>query len=354
MKTAFEIFQKNFHRPKLTTGSPNLDVLIDDITLGHFYLFYSDSLTFLDLLVHRILVNCLLPTEKGGFSSKALYFNVCNYHKGKTLLDPSYLSMASKYVGLDPKFAFKNIYSVSAFNEMQQVTATSEIINFLLHNDEVKLVVIHNLTRFIETSRNSFKARQVVKKIISRLRSVACENNIALIVSCGAKNSKRHCLPQPKGGLFLRQEANIIVYLTVVNARRPSSVKVTLIKHPYKETPQSIVISTLQSDRDLKSLVIPNFNQPLQRIIDTLRRENTFHNSLRHFKYRRALDLLLKNAWLAEVVALSKSNIPCILDALNLMASVHNKNCVETLRTEVLELKKSKRIYLEKNVIEGK
>jgi hypothetical protein len=57
---------------------------------------------------------------------------------------------------------------------------------------------------------------------------------------------------------------------------------------------------------------------------------------------------------LAEVVALSKSNIPCVLDALNLMASVHNKNCVEALRTGVLELKKSQRIYLEKNVIEGK
>jgi hypothetical protein len=48
---------------------------------------------------------------------------------------------------------------------------------------------------------------------------------------------------------------------------------------------------------------------------------------------------------LAEVVALSNSNIPCILDALNLMASVHNKNCVEALRTGVLELKKNLKEY---------
>lgn len=342
MKTAFEIFQKNVHKPKLTTGSTNLDLLIDAIQLGHFYLFYSDSSDFLDLLVHRVLVNCLLPTEKGGFSSKSLYFNVCNYHKGKTLLDPSYLSLASKYVGLDPKFAFKNIYSVSAFNEMQQVTATSEIINLLRHNCEVKLVVIHNLTRFIETSRKSLEARQVVKKIISRIRRVVCENNIALLVSCGAKKSNRQGPPQPKGGLFIRQEANIIVYLNTVNTRAPSSVKVTLMKHPYKKTPQSIIIYIPQFGRNLKGLVIPSFSQPFQRLIEELKKKNTFHNPLPHLKYGRALDLLLKNAWLAEAVALSNATIPCILDALTLMASVHNKKCVEALRTRVLDFKKSR------------
>lgn len=340
MKTAFETFQKNFHRPKLTTGNTKLDALIDGIKRGHFYLFYSDSSDFLDLLIHRLLVNCILPTEQGGLSSKSLYFNVCNYHKGKTLLDPSYLSMISKYVGLDPKFTFKNIYSVSAFNAMQQITATNELINLLRHNCDVKLVVIHNLTRFIETSKKSFEAMRVMKKIISRIHRVTCENNIALIVSCGAKKSKRSRLPQPTGGLFLRQEANAIIYLSATNTRSSSSVRVTLMKHPYKETPQSILIYTPQSDRELKGFVISSFSQSLQGIIEALRQKNNFSNSLLRFKYMQALDLLLKNAWLAEIAAVLNSNIPCILDALNLMASVHNKKCVEDLRTWVLELKK--------------
>ncbi|MHA2313734.1 MAG: hypothetical protein ACXACF_00370 [Candidatus Hermodarchaeia archaeon] len=342
MKTAFEIFQKEFHKPKLTTGNTKLDVLIGEVKLGQFYLFYSESSAFLDQLVHRVLVNCLLPIETGGFSSKALYFNVCNYHKGKTLLDPSYLAMFSKQVGLDPKFTFKNIYAVSVFNEMQQATATSEIITLLSHDDKVKLIVIHNLTRFIETSSTALEARQVMKKTISRIRSVAYEQNIALIASCGAKKSHRYCFPQPTGGRFLYQEANIIVYLTPVNTRRLSSVKVTLTKHPYKETPHSIVLYTPPSDRSLKGLITSSFSSPLQRIIETLGRKTSFQNSLWHLKYQQALDLLLKNAWLAEIVALSKANIPSLLDALNLMASIHNKKCLEALSTRILELKKSR------------
>jgi hypothetical protein len=112
------------------------------------------------------------------------------------------------------------------------------------------------------------------------------------------------------------------------------------MKHPYKETPQSILIYTPQSDRELKGFVISSFSQSLQGIIEVLRRKNNFSNSLLRFKYMQALDLLLKNVWLAEIAAVSNSNIPYILDALNLLASVHNKKCVEDLRTWVLELKK--------------
>jgi hypothetical protein len=109
------------------------------------------------------------------------------------------------------------------------------------------------------------------------------------------------------------------------------------MKHPYKKTPQSIIIYTPQFGRNLKGLVIPSFSQPFQRIIEELKRKNTFHNPPPHLKYGRALDLLLKNAWLAEAVALSNATIPCILDALTLMASVHNKKCVEALKTRVLD-----------------
>lgn len=356
MKTAFTVLKEDRNKLKLTTGSENLDALIDGIRPGQLYLFYSNDQKILDLLVHRALINCVLPVEKGGFNSKALYFNICNYHRGKTIIDPSRLATISKYVGIDPKLSFQNIYSVSAFNEMQQVTATKEVVDLLVYNRDIKLVVIHNLSRFIETSRKPIKARQALKKTVGMMRSVAYENDVALMVSCGAVNSSRRRIPKPIGGTFLCQEANIIVYLNEVKGDAFSSVKVTLVKHPYKETPQSIVLYKPKGGVDLMGRITPSFRRQFQSLIKELKGSNGFHNNLLSPEHRKAFDLLLKDAWSAEDAALSNSGIPCVLDALNLMANVHNKKCVEELRKKVLELEKVLKEQNEKKeiIVEGK
>jgi hypothetical protein len=338
MKTAFEALQEDRNRLKLTTGSGDLDSLIDGVMQGQLYLFYSNDQNLLDLLVHRVLINCVLPVEEGGFNSKALYFNVCNYHRGKTILDPSRLAMISKHAGLDPKLAFQNIYSVSAFNEMQQVTATKEVVDLLAHDRDIKLIVIHNLTRFIETSRKPLEARQALKKIVGMMRSAACEHNVALIFSCGANNSSRRRIPKPVGGTFLRQEVGVIVYLNEVKKGPLSKVKATLVKHPYKETPQSITLYKPREGVDLMGRITPSFRQQFKLLIEELRRSNGFQNTLLSLEHKKALDMLLKEAWSAEDAAMSNSGIPCVLDILNLMANVHNKKCVEELRKKVLEL----------------
>ena len=94
-----------------------------------------------------------------------------------------------------------------------------------------------------------------------------------------------------------------------------------------------------QSENSLKSLVLPSFRNQFQKIIDALRHNNTFQDAPFSLQYRNrtAFDLLLKDAWLAEREALLTSYLPHLLDALNLMANVHNKKRVEELRTQILE-----------------
>jgi hypothetical protein len=83
--TAFEHFNQNRNTLKMTTGSAILDSLTDSIQEGQFYLFYGSNKPLLDGLVHRLLVNCVLPKQKHGFESMAMYINNVDYY----LLDKS-------------------------------------------------------------------------------------------------------------------------------------------------------------------------------------------------------------------------------------------------------------------------
>jgi hypothetical protein len=90
--TAYEHFNEHRSILKMTTGSANLDSLIDSIQEGQFYLFYGSNKAVLDGLVHGLLVNCVLPKQKHGFESMVLYINNTDYYqpdKSKVFLGES-------------------------------------------------------------------------------------------------------------------------------------------------------------------------------------------------------------------------------------------------------------------------
>ena len=71
MQSAFDHFNEHRNTLKMTTGSAELDSLIDSIQEGQFYLFYGKNKAILDGLVHGFLVNCVLPVREHGFESMA-------------------------------------------------------------------------------------------------------------------------------------------------------------------------------------------------------------------------------------------------------------------------------------------
>ena len=338
MKTAAEALREEMGRQRLTTGSRELDGLIDGIRRGQFHLFYGDDEEALDLLVHRILVNCILPIEKGGLDAQALYLNLCNYHQGKTLLDPDRLSQLAKHVDIEPTIAFENIQSVSAFNEAQQLAATREVSQVLDRNQDIHLLMVHNLTRFVETSRKPEDARLILKQVIGLLKQSAVRNDLAFVASCSSSRSSKGRIPKPEGGTFLRHEANIVVYLKRIDIDAIHAVRAILVKHPYKACPQSVSLYIPNGGIDLMGRITPSFRQLYQRQVEELRRADGFQNTLLDLEHRRALDQLIKEAWSTENAALSNSGIPCVLDILNLMANVHNKKCNEALRSQIERL----------------
>ena len=120
MKSALEHFSSQGNCLKMTTGSGELDSLIDGIQEGLFYLFYGDTFP-LDALSHRLLVNCIMSTKEHGFESMAVCFNNTDYYgRGKMILNPEKIANTAKAAGIDPKIVSKNLFIQTAYNSQHQ------------------------------------------------------------------------------------------------------------------------------------------------------------------------------------------------------------------------------------------
>src|SRR5919106_656675 len=79
MKCALDLLDQYSALQKMSTGSSEIDSLIDGIQAGSFYLFYSshDNQLLLDSILYRQLIGCILPIsqKKNGFESAALLSN---------------------------------------------------------------------------------------------------------------------------------------------------------------------------------------------------------------------------------------------------------------------------------------
>lgn len=335
MKTAAEALEEERKRPRLTTGFRDLDELIGGLEQGQFYLFYGADGDLLDLLIHRILVNCTLPIGGGGLNAKALYLNLCNYYAEKTLLSPTVLGALAKGVGADPERVFRRVYSLFAFNEKQQGSAAKEAINLLNRDREIRLLVIHNLTRFLETSKKPEEAREALREMINSVRQVAAEYDVTLVASGGASRGRRVVL-KPLGWPLLRRVASVMVFVKKLDAGAVPSVKLYLVKHPRRETPRSITLHFSQGGMDVMGRVTPSFRRQYLAQVEKLKKR--FQEALLNPEDREAFNLLIRDAWTPEDHALGNVGAPTVLDSLNLMANVHNKRVVEALRRRVEEL----------------
>ncbi len=334
MKSADKFFKEEQRKPQLTTGIKTLDVLIDSIRPGRFYLFYSTNADLLDHVIHQILVSGSLLTRRARGNAKTLYFNTCNYHLGKTLLYPSRLATIAKQRGIDPKSMSRDIYTIAAFNEKQQVSAMNEVVNRVQQDPAIQLVIVHNVTRFTETSTNPKAAKQTLKQIVGRLKRATVTHDVALVMSCAASNPGRGRIPKPIGGTYLRHEAHVIVLLDHIRAMTPFA-KITLVKHPSNETPQSLSVYPGSQEVSLTECSVPSFQQQVHKIVGELRLTREFECMLRPPSHRADFDQLIRDAWSREDLAFATTALPHVMDAMNLMANIHNKHRGEILRQRI-------------------
>jgi hypothetical protein len=250
MQSALEHYNEHRTTLKMTTGSADLDSLIDGIQEGLFYLFYGNNSVVLDAMVHRFLVNCVLPAkQKHGFESMGVFFNNVNYYdysrKTSASVNPEKIGIAAKCSGIEPKIVFKNLYIHTAYNENHQMSVSEQVTRLIESNKDIKLLVIHNLTKFFKdsTGRKKVEAAILLKQTIGIICKACGKNKVALVCTSDSNTTSKGLIPRPLGGLYLKHAANVIVHIKEQSGTSTiPTFKATLLKHQYVKTPKSAVL----------------------------------------------------------------------------------------------------------------
>jgi hypothetical protein len=238
---------------KMTTGSANLDSLIDSIQERQFYLFYGSNKAVLEGLVHGLLVNGVLPTQKHGFESMALYINNVDYYQPdkSKVLSPERIAVAAKYAGIEPKIVFKNLFVRIAYNQKHQLEVAKQVSDFIEGKQDIRLLVVNNLTKFFREGKHKAYAAGILKEVLGIWCKLCTRNRIALICMGDCNITSRGLIPRPIGGTFLKHAINVIVYFQESSFSFHQSFKATLIKHQYSKTPRSVFLNTVKTGRML-------------------------------------------------------------------------------------------------------
>jgi DNA repair protein RadA len=251
MHSALEHFNEHKTTLKMTTGSSNLDSLIDGVEEGSSYLFYGNNPVVLDAMVYKFLINCVLPIkQQHGFESMGVLLNNVNYYdysrKTLTTINPEKIAVAAKCSGIDPKIVSKNLFILTAYNENHQLSIAEQVTKLIESNKDIKLLVIHNLTRFFKesTGRKKIENASVLKQTIGMVCKVCGKNKVALVFTGDSNNATKGMIPKPTGGLYLKHAVNIIVNVKEQssNSLTNPSFKATLLKHQYIKTPKSTIL----------------------------------------------------------------------------------------------------------------
>jgi RecA/RadA recombinase len=201
-------------------------------------------------MVYRFLVNCVLPVkQKHGFESMGVFLNNVNYYdysrKTSASVNPEKIGVAAKCSGIDPKIVFKNLYIHTAYNENHQLSVAEQVTKLIESNKDIRLLVIHNLTKFFKdsTGRKKMEIASLLKQTIGTICKACGKNKVALLCTADSNTTSKGLIPRPTGGLYLKHTANVIVHIKEQSGTSTiPSFKATLLKHQYVKTPKSAVI----------------------------------------------------------------------------------------------------------------
>jgi hypothetical protein len=113
--------------------------------------------------------------------------------------------------------------------------------------EEIKLLVINNLTKFFKESMDKNRAANSLKGVLGILCKACAKHKIALVCTSEANVTSKGVIPRPIGGTFLKHIANVIVH--VKEHQQYSLFKATLVKHQYVNTPKSAVFYTKRAGK---------------------------------------------------------------------------------------------------------
>lgn len=303
---------------RLAIGIEELDNLIGGLEEGYSYLFYGDQ-EFIDQLVHWLMV-------KGTTAGKVAYMNNTDYHTAKTLLDIDRVASYAKVEGVEPIYAMQSIFFAAAYNEFRQPVAAEALAERI--KDDFAMLIIHNIDRFLADAKDRRNAFEAMDISISKLWHKAMQNSVIMIITCGAREGKGK-LASPSCSSLVKQIARVAVFFRKI---QDGAYAASLVKHYEKRVPESVILG----DRAL-GRITPSFRQVYQATLARLRKN--YLPLLRSEKEKEAFEMLVREVWDREHAAMANSQLPVVLDAMNLTANLYNSVMISQLFEELRELK---------------
>ena len=157
MHSALEQFNGHRNTLKMTTGSADLDSLIDGIQEGVFYLFYGAAITlfWMQWYIDFSLTVCCRQSKSMALQSMGVCFNNADYYSNnssKLAFSPEKIGVASKCAGIDPKIVFKNLDVHQRIMRQHQLLVAEQVAELIESNRDIKLLVVNNITKFFKES----------------------------------------------------------------------------------------------------------------------------------------------------------------------------------------------------------
>jgi hypothetical protein len=173
----------------------------------------------------------------------AIYMNNVDYYQPdkSVVLSPEKIAIVAKCAGIEPKIVFKNLFIQMAYSQQHQLTVAKQIPELIeSKKQDIKLLVVNNLTNFFKESKNKNHAANALKEASGILCRICARNKIALVCTGDANATSKGIIPRPIGGTFLKHSVNVIVHLGECTLSHPLAFKATLIKHQYAKTPRDL------------------------------------------------------------------------------------------------------------------
>jgi RecA/RadA recombinase len=107
------------------------------------------------------------------------------------------------------------LFILTAYNENHQLSVVEQVTKLIESNKDIKLLVIHNLTKFFKdsTGNKKMETAKLLKQTIGMICKVCGKNKVALVCTADSNVTSRGMIPKPTGGLYLKHAANVIVHI---------------------------------------------------------------------------------------------------------------------------------------------
>ncbi|MEM1993900.1 MAG: DNA repair and recombination protein RadA [Nitrososphaerales archaeon] len=233
---ASEIYKKRQNIERITTGSKNLDELLDGgIETQAVTEFYGEFGSGKTQLCHTLCVTVQLSRDKGGLEAGAIYIDTENTFR------PERVFQIAEARGLEPLKTLDNIIVAKAYNSSHQELIVSEI-GSVVDKMPIKLVVVdsavaHYRAEFL--GRGTLAERQQrLNRFMHLLLRTAEARNLAVVVTNQVQAAPDVFFgdpSKPTGGHVVAHTSTYRIYLKKAGKNRIARI-IDSPYHPERET----------------------------------------------------------------------------------------------------------------------